>query len=159
MGEGLCLSCSLHGCGEEPLASVPGRWMEAGWPRLAGSAPGRLCTRGECSMREGVQMGLGWDQGMQNFTVTQTLWTSAHWGIKDYILKWLSFEGSKYGQRGPRKCRAPDSLLSLSWELKPGSAALPAAQTGSGKGCPVHSQGKRKSLATWLCADGLRLLA
>lgn len=124
-----------------------------GWKRGDGTRPALL--RGESSTREGVQVGLG----TQNFTMTQTLWASAHWGIKDYILKWFSFEGSKYEQRGPQKPLVPDSLLSLSWELKPGSAALPAAQTGSGKGCPVHSKGKRKSLATWLCADGLRLLA
>lgn len=149
MWKGLCSSCSLHGCREEPLCLDGSRV----------TVPGRLLSGGERSRREGVQVGLGWDRGMQNFTMTQTLWTSAHWGVKDYILKWLSIEGSKYGQRGPQKPLVPDSLLSLSWELKPSSAAFPAAQTGSGKGCPVHGKGKRKSLATWLCADGLRLLA
>lgn len=74
----------------------------------------------------GMREGLGWDKGMHNFTMTQTLWTSAHWGIKDYNPKWLSLEGSKYGQRGPQKPLVPDSLLSLSWELSP--ALLPTMQ-------------------------------
>lgn len=98
-----------------PLCLGDGRKQgDHAWPAL---------LRRECSTLEGMQVGLGWDQGMENFT-TQTLWTSADWGIRDYILKWLSFEGSKYGQRGPWKPLVPDSLLSLSWELSP--ALLPS---------------------------------
>lgn len=142
-----------------------GETLVSFWAWLHGKAPcsvpGDGWKWGGCAWLpplSGMQEGLGWDKGMQNFTMTQTLWTSAHWGIKDYIPKWLSLEGSKYGQRGPQKPLVSDSLLSLSWELSP--ALLPTMQLrlGSGKGCPAHSKGKRKSLATWLCADGLGLL-
>lgn len=111
MGKGLCLS--KHGCTEKPPAVCLGDgWEQSGCAWLTPLL--------------GMQEGLGWDEGMQNFTMTQTLWTSAHWGIKDYIPKWLSLQGSKYGQREPQKPLVPDSLLFLSWELSP--ALLPTLQ-------------------------------
>lgn len=106
----VCLWAWLH---RKAPCSVTGRWVEGG-------------DRAWLTLLSGMQEGLGWDEGMQNFTMTQTLWISARRGFKDYVLKWLSLGGSKYGQRGPQEPLVPDSLLSLSWELSP--ALLPTMQ-------------------------------
>lgn len=53
--------------GKSPLPLCLGdEWKQGdgAWPAL---------LRRECSTLEGLQMGLGWDRGMQNFTMTQTL--------------------------------------------------------------------------------------
>lgn len=57
-GKGLCLS--EHGCMEEP----PALCLGDGWKQGEHARP---------TLLSGMQEGLGWDKGMQNFTMTQTL--------------------------------------------------------------------------------------
>lgn len=143
-------------CGERLVSFLQSSWLLGRAPlhcpqEMDGSSvtvSGRLSSMGSAAHGRGCKWGWAGDQDVQNFTTNQTLRTFADWGSKDYILKWLSFEGSKYGQQGPQKPLVLDFLLSLIWEIKPISAALPTAQTGSGEGCPVHSMERRKSLAT-----------
>lgn len=157
-------------CGERLVSFLPSSWLQGrarclwAW-EMDGSQvtlPGQLCSQ-SCS-RRGVHCvgerasGAGLEPEYVKFHNAPDVITSARWSIKDYILKWLCFEGSKYGQRGPRKPLIPDSLLSLNWELSPALLPSMRLRLKAGEDALYTARG-RGTLATWLGADGLRLLA